>query len=212
MKTEELLAMLAQGTEPIDRSARAGRDALVFAAGVLGAIALVLLALGAGPLARESTLPMFWVREAYCAALAAAAALGALRLGIPGRRLGAVPVALLLPLAVMWLLAWAALAPADPQQRMALFMGSTARVCPWLIALASLPVFAACVIVMRARAPTRLRWAGAACGLAAGASGALVYTLHCPELAAPFLAVWYVLGILLPAAAGAVLGPQLLRW
>jgi hypothetical protein len=61
-------------------------------------------------------------------------------------------------------------------------------------------------------APTRLRLAGAAGGLAAGAAGALVYTLHCPELAAPFLASWYVLGMLIPTAAGALLGPRLLRW
>jgi hypothetical protein len=40
----------------------------------------------------------------------------------------------------------------------------------------------------------------------------LVYTLHCPELAAPFLGLWYVLGMLLPALAGAALGPWLLRW
>ena len=42
--------------------------------------------------------------------------------------------------------------------------------------------------------------------------GALVYTLHCPEMEAPFLAVWYLLGMLIPAAAGALLGPRLLRW
>ena len=52
----------------------------------------------------------------------------------------------------------------------------------------------------------------AAAGLAAGAVGALVYTLHCPELEAPFLALWYVLGMLLPAALGAWVGPRLLRW
>jgi hypothetical protein len=61
-------------------------------------------------------------------------------------------------------------------------------------------------------APTRLRIAGAAAGFAAGAAGALVYTLHCPEMAAPFLGIWYVLGMLIPTAVGAALGPSLLRW
>ena len=46
----------------------------------------------------------------------------------------------------------------------------------------------------------------------AGAIGALVYCLHCPELAPPFLGFWYLLGMLIPAAAGAALGPRLLRW
>ena len=42
--------------------------------------------------------------------------------------------------------------------------------------------------------------------------GAFAYTLHCPELAPAFVAVWYVLGMLIPAAAGALLAPRLLRW
>ena len=46
----------------------------------------------------------------------------------------------------------------------------------------------------------------------AGALGALVYALHCPEMATPFLAVWYVAGMAIPTALGAVLGPRLLRW
>lgn len=44
------------------------------------------------------------------------------------------------------------------------------------------------------------------------AVGALVYALRCPEMAAPFLGIWYLLGILIPTALGAMLGPPLLRW
>jgi hypothetical protein len=65
---------------------------------------------------------------------------------------------------------------------------------------------------MKGFAPTRLRLAGAAAGLAAGATGAAVYSLHCPELAAPFLGTWYVIGVLIPTAAGALIGPRVLRW
>jgi len=53
---------------------------------------------------------------------------------------------------------------------------------------------------------------GLCAGLLAGAAGAVVYALHCPELDAPFLFVWNSLGMLLPAALGAGLGPKLLRW
>jgi hypothetical protein len=35
---------------------------------------------------------------------------------------------------------------------------------------------------------------------------------HCPEMAAPFLGIWYVAGMAIPALAGALLGPRLLRW
>lgn len=65
---------------------------------------------------------------------------------------------------------------------------------------------------MRGLAPTRLALAGAASGLLAGALGALVYALHCTEIAAPFLGIWYVIGMLIPTAIGALLGPRMLRW
>jgi hypothetical protein len=39
-----------------------------------------------------------------------------------------------------------------------------------------------------------------------------VYALHCPEVEAPFLAVWYVGGMALPVLAGAALAHRLLRW
>jgi hypothetical protein len=31
-------------------------------------------------------------------------------------------------------------------------------------------------------------------------------------MAAPFIGIWYLLGMLIPAAAGALVGPRLLRW
>jgi len=40
----------------------------------------------------------------------------------------------------------------------------------------------------------------------------VVYALHCPEMAAPFLFIWNGLGMLAPAAIGAAMGPRLLRW
>jgi hypothetical protein len=49
-------------------------------------------------------------------------------------------------------------------------------------------------------------------GLTAGALGAAVYALHCDEMAAPFLATWYLLGMTIPALIGAGAGPRLLRW
>jgi hypothetical protein len=67
-------------------------------------------------------------------------------------------------------------------------------------------------LALRTFAPTRPAWAGAVAGLVAGALGAFAYAFHCPEMAPPFLAVWYSLGMLIPAAAGALLGPRLLRW
>ena len=65
---------------------------------------------------------------------------------------------------------------------------------------------------MKGLAPTRLALAGAMAGLVSGAGGALLYALYCTEMAAPFLGIWYVLGMSIPAAIGAVVGPWVLRW
>ena len=99
-----------------------------------------------------------------------------------------------------------------PAERLPLLLGSTWRTCPFNIAALSAPALAACLWALKGAAPTRLAWSGAGAGLLAGALGTLVYALHCPEMAAPFLAVWYLLGMAIPTAVGAALGPRLLRW
>jgi hypothetical protein len=81
-----------------------------------------------------------------------------------------------------------------------------------LIALLSMPLFIAALRVMRGLAPTRLRLAGAAAGFAAGATAALVYCLHCPEMSPVFVGFWYLLGMLIPTALGALIGPRVLAW
>jgi len=80
-----------------------------------------------------------------------------------------------IPVAViaMLVLAVVALVAASPQNRARLILGYTAGVCPFLIALIVAPPLMAFLVVMRSLAPTRLRWAGAASGFAAGAIGAL---------------------------------------
>jgi len=65
---------------------------------------------------------------------------------------------------------------------------------------------------LRNLAPTRLPAAGAAAGALAGGIAAAAYALHCDEMALPFVALWYVLGMAIPAVLGAVLAPPWLRW
>jgi hypothetical protein len=112
----------------------------------------------------------------------------------------------------MWVLgAWALIA-ASPDDRGELLLGHSAATCPFTIALLSVPLFVAAFWAIKGLAPTRLALAGAASGLLAGSGGALMYALYCPEMGAPFIAIWYLLGMLIPAAAGALLAPRLLRW
>jgi hypothetical protein len=213
MQTETLAAMLALNVEPVAPSRTPRRYILGITAGALIAFVLMSGALHVNPaLTREAAQRAFWVREAFCAALGALSVLALARLARPGDRLGLWPAGIALVIATMWLLAAAALWSAVPQSRVHLLVGTTASVCPFLIALLAAPLFVALVWILKDLAPTRLRWAGATAGFAAGSLGALIYSLHCPELAPPFIGTWYLLGMLIPAGIGALLGPRLLRW
>ena len=155
---------------------------------------------------------MFWVKFAFVAAIAAIGWWLVRCVAQPGARPRRALHALVLPLAAMALLAIGVLAAAPAEQRMALLMGSSWSSCPFNITLLATPALVLLLAAVHSLAPTRLRLAGAGVGLLAGALGALVYTVHCPEFAAPFLVVWYVLGMLIPAVAGALIGPYVLRW
>ncbi len=213
MKTDELVTLLATGAGAVDPRAPARRCAAAVAAGVLAAAVMMAAWLGVrGSLAQDVALPMLWIKFAFVAWLAVGGWIAAMRLGRPGATLAGVPVALIAPVLAMWMLAAVALSGADAPQRAELFLGQTWNTCPLNIAVLSVPVFAAALWGMKGFAPTRPALAGAAAGLFAGAAGAVVYTFHCPELAAPFLGTWYVLGMLIPTALGAVIGPLVLRW
>jgi len=212
MNTEQLIAMLATQPQTAPASARR-RFAIAIGLGALAAALLMAIFLGVRhDLADAARLPAFWGKVLFAACLAAGSLVAAARLSRPGVRLAWAPGALAVPVAAMWLVAAIALAHAAPDERVELMLGQTWRSCPGLIALLSAPVFVAVLWAMKGLAPTRLRLAGAAAGLLAGTTGALVYTLHCPELAAPFVGSWYLVGMLMPAAAGALVGPRVLGW
>ncbi|WP_332848302.1 DUF1109 domain-containing protein [Massilia sp. S19_KUP03_FR1] len=212
MKTEELIAMLARG-EDVAAPARTATVPIVLVAGLLASIALMQAMLRTLPqLGDAIAWPAFWLKVGFALAMSAAAWHAASALARPGAPTAALPWWLAAPLLVLWLAAAVMLAQAAPDQRAALFWGSTWRACPVLIAMLSAPLLAASLWTMRQMAPTRLRLAGAAAGLAAGAAGALVYCLHCPEMSPAFVGTWYVLGMLVPTAIGTLLGPRVLAW
>ena len=213
MRTEELVSLLAARAEAVDSKAPTRRYVLAVGAAAAMSVMLTDLWLGVrATLLSDFPVPMFWAKESFCAGLGVSGLIAVTRLARPGRPLGFVPAGLTAPVVVMWLLAAAVLYAADDGSRKALIFGLTSKVCPFAIAVISVPLFCAIFWSMRKMAPTRLRLAGAAGGFAAGALGALAYSLHCPELAAPFIGIWYVAGMLIPTTIGALLGPYLLRW
>lgn len=65
---------------------------------------------------------------------------------------------------------------------------------------------------MRAGATGTPRWSGALAGVFAGAAGASIYSLHCPEDTLVFFLTIYTAPILVVTAIGAVIGSHTLRW
>lgn len=213
MKTDELITLLARDPAPVDQHAAHGRFATALGWGLFGTTLAMAIALGVRPdIASAALLPMFWMKLGFPVSVAAVTLQAAMRLARPGMGTGRAPAILAALAGSLWLLALATLMNAAPADRDELVFGTTWQSCLIAIPLLSIPVFGATVWALRGLAPTRLALAGGAAGLLAGASGAAVYALHCPELTAPFLAVWYVLGMLIPAIAGALAGPYLLRW
>ncbi len=213
MKTDDLISMLASDAGTVEPRVWQQRYGLALGAGVIASVILMTMLLDLRPDFSEATrLPMFWVKFAFPATLAAGALFAVVRLSLPGMQLGYVSSALAAPVLVIWLLGAIALTGAEPDERSAMIFGQTWQYCPVYVTILSMPTFVLLMGVMKTLAPTRLVLAGAAAGLLAGALGALVYALHCPEMDAPFLGVWYLLGMLIPTALGALIGPRWLKW
>jgi hypothetical protein len=155
----------------------------------------------------------FWMKAGYSLAWFVAGFLILRRLARPGVRPGLAGVAVgVVALAVLGAMAANAAMRTPADQQPALWLGQTWKMCSMRVLALSIPIFVALAVGLRRLAPTRLRLTGAAAGLLAGGVSASVYGLYCQESAAPFVAVWYSLGIFASALSGAFLGPRLLRW
>ncbi|CAN5199767.1 NrsF family protein [soil metagenome] len=211
--TDDLIDRLSRDLQPADTGRVARRLTLATFVGVAAALFGVMLLIGLRPdMPQALATRMFWMKLAYTAGLGALGLWAAERLsrpaGDPARRLPWI----VLPLAAMAAMAIMQLGAAPAEMRRPLIMCGSALVCSVRRALTAAPVFIGLIWAMRGLAPTRLRLAGATAGLAAGGFGAAIYALHCPEVGAPFVALWYTLGVVAPAALGALVGPRLLRW
>ena len=211
--TERLIEALARGVTPVRSQAVLRRILLGMLCGGAVTLALVVAVLGVRRDLHAAVHGFsFWMKWTYTLSVGVAAIVAVSRLARPTERSlrplwpVAVPVLLLTGIGV------GELARTPAQQWLAMWLGHSWKVCPWLVLGLSAPIFVGLLWSFRRLAPTRLRAAGAAAGLAAGAWAATLYCLHCPEVSAVFVLTWYSLGILLAAGAGALLGPKLLRW
>lgn len=213
MDVETLIDTLARDVKPVPRGTAGRRIALGVGAGAIVTFALILVVIGVNPaLADVAAHYSFWLKWTYSLSLGLLALSLVRRLGSPEDGLPRWTWALILPVAAVAAVGIAEMAMVPPSQWLAMWLGETWMLCPWLVLSLGMPIFIGLLWSFRRMAPTRLRAAGAAAGLAAGAIGAMIYCLHCPEMSAIFVLTWYTLGIGLAAALGALIGPRVLRW
>jgi len=213
MNTQLLIERLSTDVPPVSRHALAQRVGLGIVAGCVGTLVLVIAVLGIRP-----DLPVaihglsLWMKLGYSMALGVGAAYAVTRLARPTP--GSLRSSWLLSVPVLTLTGFAGseLLRTPSDQWLTKWLGQSWIICPWLVLMLAAPLFVGLMWSFRKFAPTRLRAAGAAAGLTAGAWAAALYGLHCPDDAAIFVFTWYSLGMLLASGVGALLGPRMLRW
>ena len=212
LETKDLIDILAARAQVATAPAALPILLRSLAAG-LPALVLLLAALGFRPdLLEAITAPHLWHKFLLPPAIAACAALAALRLMRPEGRLGWLLPLLILLLAAgilpgLWRLAHLPAGAVLPAA-----MGQTAPQClVFLVGLAAIPIVTA-ITGLRAGASTRPGLSGGLAGLACAAAAASGYALHCPEDDPAFFAIWYMGAMALSGLSGLILGRFRLAW
>ena len=215
MKTEELIEALARTPETATPDRLYRRLALALIVGLVLGLVLTRLFMGFRPDIGVAA-PMVAMKAGFSALIATFAGGLALRLAKPTaaaigtiRRLAA-PLGLVIVSAIA--IGLITLMATEPGHRFAAFTGGGFPWCIILIPFCGLPTALLLVWAMREAAPTRLALAGAAIGALSGGVGAMVYAMFCSVDSVSFVTIWYVVGIGLAAAVGAMAGVRLLRW
>ncbi|HBS34425.1 MAG TPA: DUF1109 domain-containing protein [Parvularcula sp.] len=213
MNTDDLISELARRVRPANRYAAQKRFAAASAAGLLASAAALSLWLGVGPdPAQAAGAAAFIFKSTYTAALAALSIFTAFALLRPDGSGGTRARWLAAPVAAAALFAINELVNTPVSAWADLIMGQDITACIVRISALASPFLIAFFWAARAFAPTNAKAAGGAIGLAAGSLGAMIYSFHCVESAACFIALWYTAAIALVGIAGMLLGSRLLRW
>ena len=213
MRTDDLVGLLSTGITPVKSGTVARRFGISLPVAAIGATALMAAVFGIRPdLSAIVKTAIFWEKLAFPLCLGIGALIATVRLARPGAKVGGGWPVMAIPVVIVWIAAIAVVGTAAPQDRLPAILGHSWRTCPFNILLMSVPGFIAIFWAVKGLAPTRLRLAGAISGLLASSIATVAYCFHCPEMSPAFWSIWYVAGMLLPAALGTVLGPKLLRW
>jgi hypothetical protein len=213
MNTDKLIQILA--SDPLRDSHPTFKRQLLLSIGFGGGISFFMMAtiLKIRPdLMFAATQPFFWLKIGFALSLLGVGLYEATKTAFPGNPTSNLYWKVSIPILVVWFAAfWTATNPSSPQT-IDLVKGSTWQVCSLLIAFLSIPIFILIFYVLKDMACVKPRLTGFMAGLFSGGLAASIYSLHCPELSPVFLGIWYLLGMMIPAIAGALLGGKILRW
>jgi hypothetical protein len=209
-----LLDQLAGEAAPHALRAQTRRASLGIGVGFAVALALTLGWLGLRQdIVLASATPIFWIKLAFPALLAALASWAVWCSARPGLSLRAPLTALAAAVVLFWAVTfsrpWLLGSPIDWEADL---WGRTWRECAVYIALMALPIMLPAMAWLRRFGPVSPRQAGALVGALCGTLSAALYALHCRESGMAFLGMWYLLGAAMPAALGAALGRRWLNW
>jgi len=214
VNTKRLIEVLGTNLQPVDRRGFAKSVVLAVAVGAVAAFGMMLATIGPRPqLASLPHLEWSAIKLLFALSVVGTGVANLVRSARPGAPTRSLPA--VLPFLVVGAAALAVLLLTTPGAWKHMLLGaapsSPGRCLLCIIGFAALPLLAL-IHVLREGAPTRPGVCGAMAGAVAGGAGAAAYTLACRSDSILFITVWYVAGIALCAALGAVLGPRLLRW
>lgn len=156
--------------------------------------------------------PRFMLKFVFTLGIAIPALLLVLKLARPDGSAGNTAWLFAVPLTILGLGIGYELLTVPADNLLAHAMGTMPVACMKYIPMLATAPFIATLYALRNGAPASPLAAGAAAGLVSGAIGAALYATFCVDDSPMFLAIWYVAGIAIVTALGAVIGSRLLRW
>jgi hypothetical protein len=156
--------------------------------------------------------PRFIFKFVFTIGLAIPAAILVARLSRPDGKGGLARLLIALPVIMLIIAVLLEMFALPPDHWMISALGTMPGACMTYIPLISIAPFVAILAALRFGAPANPVAAGAAAGLVSAAIGAAFYAAFCIDDSPMFVAIWYVAGISIVTALGALAGKLMLRW
>jgi hypothetical protein len=207
--TDALIRSLSADLTPVKRRSASREAGALAAIGVLEAGLLLSAGAMRPDMAQVISTPFMLWKIGSLAILAGVACTVAVRSLAPPVNLRQ-GMMIALPLAVLAIVAGIFVTPSGIGGRSLLERLSPVHglLCATAITVLSLPIMVALAVLMRRAAPVRPQQSALACGLAAAASGALIFTICCPMNDPLYVVVWYSLGVAAVASSARWLLPK----